>query len=298
MLPLVELTPAQIDLVCASVEGGAANVADVYPLAPLQEGIFFHHLLAGPGEADVYLVPIGAGVRHPGAAGRVPGGVAAGGGPARHLPHGDGVGGAARAGPGGLAACALSGDRGDPDRRAAMTRQARAAGGRRAVDGPAAGAADAGARGGRAGRGRGGGWGWCGCITCSRTTPHWTWCWARSRRSWPGAGDELPAPLPFRDFVAQARLGVSRAEHERFFAELLGDVTEPTLPFGLADAWRRHGRAAGAAGGRRRAGGAGAGAGAALGVSPATVFHVAWARVLASLAGRTTWCSGRCCSAG
>jgi amino acid adenylation domain-containing protein len=48
-----------------------------------------------------------------------------------------------------------------------------------------------------------------------------------------GKGDSLTAPRPFRNLVAQARLGAGPAAHESFFHQLLGDIDEPTLPFGL-----------------------------------------------------------------
>nr|UXB94720.1 non ribosomal peptide synthetase [Pseudomonas syringae] len=50
-----------------------------------------------------------------------------------------------------------------------------------------------------------------------------------------GEAEALSAPVPYRNYVAQARLGVSQADHEVFFRDMLGDIDEPTLPFGLQD---------------------------------------------------------------
>ncbi|MBV6325750.1 non-ribosomal peptide synthetase, partial [Duganella sp. HSC-15S17] len=90
-----------------------------------------------------------------------------------------------------------------------------------------------------------------------------------------------------RNFVAQARLGVSAAEHETFFTRMLSDIDEPSAPYGLldvqggvaeldearlvlpddlAETLRAQART--------------------LGVSAASLMHLAWAQVLSKLTGR------------
>ncbi|MBV8367935.1 MAG: amino acid adenylation domain-containing protein, partial [Candidatus Eremiobacteraeota bacterium] len=102
-----------------------------------------------------------------------------------------------------------------------------------------------------------------------------------------GRAAELPPSVPFRNFVAQARLGVSRDEHEQFFRDMLAGVDEPTAPFGLVNvqgdgtSTRRTYQLIDAALAERLRNAA-----RSIGVSTASICHVAWGRVLAAVSGR------------
>ena len=53
MLTLMELDERAVSTIVEAIPGGARNIQDIYPLAPLQEGILFHHLLKSSG-SDPY----------------------------------------------------------------------------------------------------------------------------------------------------------------------------------------------------------------------------------------------------
>ncbi|WP_163022240.1 condensation domain-containing protein, partial [Pseudomonas viridiflava] len=97
----------------------------------------------------------------------------------------------------------------------------------------------------------------------------------------------LAAPVPYRNYVAHVRMANDDARHEAFFSDMLGDVDEPTLPFGVQDV--------------RSDGGDVERARRILdndlalrlreqarqqGVSAASLMHAAWARVLGVIANR------------
>jgi arthrofactin-type cyclic lipopeptide synthetase C len=102
-----------------------------------------------------------------------------------------------------------------------------------------------------------------------------------------GQSELLGRPVPFRNYVAQARLGVSEAEHEAFFRDMLSDIDEPTLPYGLQDVQGDGSEIVELSqpiepllGQRLRA------QARQLGVSAASLFHLGWAQVLAALTGK------------
>ena len=299
LLPLVALSQEEIDRIVASVPGGAANVQDIYPLAPLQEGILFHHLLASEGDPyllsqlmsfetrerlDAYLTALQAvvdrhdilrtavvweGLTEPVQVvwrrARVP---------VEEVVLDTAAGRGAGWDSGGDLAQQLY-VRFDPRHTRLDVRQAPMLRGYLAHDAAYA-----------EGQGQ-----WLLVLLRHHLIGDHTTLEVRQEEIEAhllGRADQLPTPLPFRTFVAQARLGVSRAEHEVFFRQMLGDVEEPTAPYGLVDVQ-----------------GDGSGIGEArllveadlarrlrvraraLGVSAASVCHVAWALVLARVAGRT-----------
>ncbi|MDH1148176.1 condensation domain-containing protein, partial [Pseudomonas mosselii] len=102
-----------------------------------------------------------------------------------------------------------------------------------------------------------------------------------------GRGATLHAAVPYRNYVAQVCLGDDQAGHEAFFRAQLGNIDEPTLPYGLADVQGDGGQVEHAAlmlpatlahGLREQA--------RQRGVSAASLVHLAWARVVGVLAGR------------
>ncbi|HSU17578.1 non-ribosomal peptide synthetase [Longimicrobium sp.] len=285
MLTLAELTQREIDGIVARVDGGAANVQDIYPLAPLQEGILFHHLTAA--EGDPYLM---SGLYRFDARERLDAFVGA---LQRVIDRHDilrtsvvwdglrepvqVVWRSAR-----LAVVEVDLDPNEPDAARALWARfdprhtrldlARAPMMRVHV-----------ARDRESGR-------WVMLLLLHHLLNDHTTLQvlhAEVEAFVSGRADRLGEALPFRNFVAQARLGVSRAEHEAYFRELLGDVDEPTAPFGLLDVW---GDGSGTRDARLPVDGALAGRlrerARKLGVSAASVCHVAWAQVLARVCGR------------
>ncbi|MBV6325445.1 non-ribosomal peptide synthetase [Duganella violaceipulchra] len=283
LLPLVALTQHEIDLIVDGVPGGAANIQDIYPLAPLQEGILFHHLLGGEGDAylmrsvlafdqrarlDAFLDALQSVI-------------------ARHAilrssVHWDGLATPVqvvqRRAPlpvhaltleAGADAMAQLQQHTDPRRLRLDLRRAPLIAAYVAAD-P-----------------RTGEW-LLALLNHHLVSDHLTLelIIAEIQALLQGRGDSLPPSLPYRDFIAQAR-AMPAAAHEEYFRRRLADIDAPTAPFGLLDVRHDGGRVGearlelDAALARRVREGA-----RRHGVSAAVLFHTAWAQVLAQCCGR------------
>ncbi|WP_277621751.1 non-ribosomal peptide synthetase [Pseudomonas sp. BIOMIG1BDMA] len=263
MLPLATLDQVSIERIVATVSGGAANVQDIYPLAPLQEGILYHHLSAVHG--DPYVMQLRYAFEHierlhafSAALQQVI---------ERHDILRTSVVWEGLQQPMQVVwrTARLSVQRASPDIRqprldltqAPMMQLLYA---EEATDGR---------------------------VVATLLFHHMILdhvamevVQQEMQAFLMGETAQLQAPVPYRNYVAQTRLGQGEQAHERFFREQLADIEEPTLAFGLqgiaddepveeaympldAELSRRL---------RVQT--------RQLGVSPASLFHLAWAQVL------------------
>ncbi|WP_249735091.1 condensation domain-containing protein, partial [Bradyrhizobium sp. sGM-13] len=285
MLPLIELTQGEIDRIVAMVPGGVGNIQDIYGLSPLQDGILFHHLLASHG--DPYLLVSQTAFADRGLLDRYLAAVQ------RVVDRHDilrtafvweGLSSSAqvvwRRAPLEVSEVELDGydcPGADELRRRFDPRQHRIDLGRapllRFVTAREPGSAR-----------------WLLLelqhhLIGDQTTLEVMH--AEVRAVLEGREHELIAPQPFRNLVAQARLGVDAKAHEEFFRGLLADIDEPTMPFGLSEIRgdghgvheaRRMLPQALNARLREQA--------RRLGVSLASLCHLAWGQVVARSSGR------------
>ncbi|CAJ9730177.1 non-ribosomal peptide synthetase [Burkholderia pseudomallei] len=284
-LTLVALSQESIDALVAKVEGGAANVQDIYPLAPLQEGILFHHLMSG--ESDPYVL---SGVlafrsrevmeRFVSALQQVID---------RHDILRTGffwegleqpVQVVQRRATLPVSVVELDAREGDIVRQLEARFDSR--GYRMDVSRAPLMHVHA-ACDGEHER-------WVARVLFHHLSIDHTTLERvieEARAIGQGRAEDLPQPVPFRNFVEQARLGVSEADHEAYFRAKLGDIDEPTAPFGLLSV-QGDGReiAEAARTLKPELSGALRGHARRLGVSAASMMHVAWGLVLSRTTGR------------
>ena len=284
MLPLIQLTQSQIDQIVATIPGGAANVQDIYPLAPLQEGILFQHLMTAQG--DPYLAPFMLGFDD---RARLDSFRAA----LHTLVQRHDV----------LRTAMVWRDVDSPLQ--VVLRTVNIPGEEIELAGSDVAAELLNRYHPRSYR-----------LDLSKApllhtvvahdTQHNRWLLLmlthhlildhtsmeivvgelRALMANPQA--PLPTPVPYRNFVAQTVHSTGKEEHEAFFTRLLGDVDEPTAPFGLLDVQSSESEVSDAAlridlplSNRIREKARG------LGVTPASLFHVAWAAVLGAVSGKS-----------
>ncbi|MEL6558316.1 MAG: amino acid adenylation domain-containing protein [Bacteroidota bacterium] len=57
MVTLADLSQEELETIMDNVPGGSENIQDIYPLSPLQEGIYYHHLISDADHGDPYVFP-------------------------------------------------------------------------------------------------------------------------------------------------------------------------------------------------------------------------------------------------